>query len=128
MAKVSWTRRSINDLKLIHEFISLDSKFYADRFINKIVSRVEQLIEFPESGRIIPEKEENDLRELIEGNYRIFYKTQRGNSRYDNGISPFLFVKIIYSKKRVYPIFFITSPNSISVGGTPCFAICHSLG
>ena len=79
MAKVSWTRRSINDLKLIHEFISLDSKFYADRFINKIVSRVEQLIEFPESGRIIPEKEENDLRELIEGNYRIFYRVQRNN-------------------------------------------------
>ena len=69
MEKVSWTRRSINDLMLIHEFISLDSKFYADRFINKIVSRVEQLIEFPESGRIIPEKEEVDLRELIEGNY-----------------------------------------------------------
>ena len=79
MAKVRWTRRSINDLKLIHEFISLDSKFYADRFINKIVSRVEQLIEFPESGRIIPEKEENDLRELIEGNYRIFYRVQRNN-------------------------------------------------
>ena len=36
--------------------LSVDSKFYADRFINKIVSRVEQLIEFPESGRIIPEK------------------------------------------------------------------------
>ena len=79
MAKVSWTRRSINDLKLIHEFISLDSKFYADRFINKIVSRVDQLIEFPEYGRIIPEKEENDLRELIEGNYRIFYRMQRNN-------------------------------------------------
>ena len=86
MAKVSWTRRSINDLKLIHEFISLDSKFYADRFINKIVSGYpiakateEKLIEFPESGRIIPEKEENDLRELIEGNYRIFYRMQRNN-------------------------------------------------
>ena len=79
MAKISWTRRSINDLKLIHEFISLESKFYADRFINKIVSRVEQLIELPESGRIIPEKEENDLRELIEGNYRIFYRVQRNN-------------------------------------------------
>ncbi len=79
MAIVSWTRRSINDLKLIHEFISLDSKFYADRFINRIVSRIEQLIEFPESGRIIPEKEENDLRELIEGNYRIFYRVKRNN-------------------------------------------------
>jgi toxin ParE1/3/4 len=79
MAKINWTRRSIRDLHSIHEFISLDSKFYANRFINKIVIRVEQLIEFPESGRIIPEKEQADLRELIEGNYRIFYRIQKNN-------------------------------------------------
>jgi addiction module RelE/StbE family toxin len=79
MAKISWTRKSIRDLQSIHEFISLDSKFYANRFINKIVLRVEQLIEFPESGRIIPEKEQADLRELIEGNYRIFYRIQKNN-------------------------------------------------
>ena len=37
-----------------------------------LIQRVDQLIEFPESGRIVPEKKEPEIRELIEGNYRIF--------------------------------------------------------
>jgi toxin ParE1/3/4 len=77
MAKIDWTKSSLNDLKLIFEFIALDSHFYASRFVTKLVSRVEQLIDFPESGRIVPEKEDSSIRELIEGNYRIFYKLQK---------------------------------------------------
>lgn len=51
--------------------------FYAKRFIAKLINRVDQLIEFPESGRVVPEKNSPDIRELIEGNYRIFYRLQR---------------------------------------------------
>ncbi len=54
-----------------------DSMFYATRFISKLIARVEQLIEFPESGRIVPEKKDSEIRELIEGNYRIFYRLQK---------------------------------------------------
>ncbi len=79
MAKVRWTRKSLKDLRSIYDYISLDSKIYAIRFIDKIVSRIDQLIEFPESGRMVPEKEDPSIRELIEGNYRIFYKFQKGN-------------------------------------------------
>ncbi len=42
-----------------------------------LIQRVDQLIEFPESGRIVPEKKEPEIRELIEGNYRIFYRLQK---------------------------------------------------
>lgn len=69
----------MNDLRAINDYISLDSKLYAIRFINKLILRVDQLINFPESGRIVPEKEDSTIRELIEGNYRIFYKIQRHN-------------------------------------------------
>jgi len=31
----------------------------------------------PESGRIVPEKESPEIRELIEGNYRIFYRLRK---------------------------------------------------
>ena len=57
----------------------MDSRLYANRFTNKLVSRVDQLIEFPESGRIVPEKEDPVIRELIEGNYRIFDRILKGN-------------------------------------------------
>lgn len=53
MAQINWTKKSLKDLKAINDYISLDSKFYAARFISKIVERAEQLIEFPESGRIV---------------------------------------------------------------------------
>ena len=73
MAQISWTKKSLKDLRAINDYISLDSSFYAARFISKLISRVDQLIEFPESGRMVPEKNVHEIRELIEGNYRIFY-------------------------------------------------------
>ena len=70
MAQISWTKKSLKDLRAISEYISLDSAFYAARFISKLIQRVDQLIEFPE-------KKEPEIRELIEGNYRIFYRLQK---------------------------------------------------
>ncbi len=74
MVKLIWTEFALDDLKLIHEYISLDSKQYADRFIEKIIIRVDQLYNFPTSGRKVPEFNLESIRELIEGNYRIIYK------------------------------------------------------
>ena len=77
MAQISWTKKSLKDLRAINDYISLDSSFCAARFISKLISRVDQLIEFPESGRMGPEKNVPEIRELIEGNYRIFYRLQK---------------------------------------------------
>ena len=77
MAQISWTKKSLKDLRAIYDYITLDSFFYASRFISKLMQKVDQLIEFPESGRIVPEKRDPEIRELIEGNYRIFYRLQK---------------------------------------------------
>jgi addiction module RelE/StbE family toxin len=77
MAQISWTKKSLKDLRAINDYISLDSSFYSALFISKLISRVDQLIEFPESGRMVPEKNVHEIRELIEGNYRIFYRLQK---------------------------------------------------
>ncbi len=74
MVKVLWTELALTDLKSIHEYISKDSKSYADKFIDKIIGRVDQLEAFPKSGRKVPEFDSEIIRELIEGNYRIVYK------------------------------------------------------
>lgn len=79
MAQVSWTKKSLKDLKAINDFISLDSSFYAARFISKVIKRVDQLVDHPESGRVVPEKNNPEIRELIEGNYRIFYRFRKGD-------------------------------------------------
>ncbi|TDQ16338.1 plasmid stabilization system protein ParE [Algoriphagus boseongensis] len=73
MVEIFWSDLAVNDLKSIHSFIQVDSKFYADRQIQKIIKRVDQLVNFPDSGRIVPEFSISQIRELIEGNYRIVY-------------------------------------------------------
>ncbi len=74
MVKVIWTDFAIEDLKSIHDYIALDSKTYASKFIEKIIQRIDQLEKHPKSGRVVPEFNSETLRELIEGNYRIVYK------------------------------------------------------
>jgi addiction module RelE/StbE family toxin len=74
MVDVIWTEFAIENLHSIHEYISRDSKLHADRYIDKLIQRVEQLESFPKSGRVVPEFNLDIIRELIEGNYRIIYK------------------------------------------------------
>lgn len=66
MVKVIWSDLAISDLKSIHEYITNDSKFYADRFVSKLIARVDQLEKSPESGRIVPEFGRKAIKELIE--------------------------------------------------------------
>ena len=73
MVDIFWSDLAVNDLKSIHSYIKENSKFYADQHVQKLIKRVAQLENFPESGRIVPEFSISQIRELIEGNYRIVY-------------------------------------------------------
>lgn len=44
------------------------------RFVVEIVTRIEQLAEFPDSGRIVPEFGLESLHELIHPPFRIVYR------------------------------------------------------
>jgi addiction module RelE/StbE family toxin len=74
MAEIIWTPFALEDLQSIHDYIALDSPNYAIRYIDKLIDKTEILIDYPETGRIVPEFENEFIRELIEGNYRIIYK------------------------------------------------------
>ena len=77
MVKIIWTELAIEDLKNIHDYIAQESNVYANNMIDRLVSRVDQIEQFPESGRIVPEYGKKSLRELIQGSYRIVYKIHR---------------------------------------------------
>ena len=62
------------DLRSIKTFIAKDNPKAAVRMINKIRTSVKPLEEFPYSGRIIPETNNHQLREVIISNYRIMYQ------------------------------------------------------
>lgn len=79
MAKINWTDQAIIDLTNIADFIAKDSVKYARLTTKNIRERVRQLKSFPTSGRIVPETETPEIRELIFGNYRLIYKIFSSN-------------------------------------------------
>ena len=77
MAEVRWTPQAASDLEAIADFIAQDSPQYASLFVIDVFAAVERLGPFPESGRIVPEKGDPAIREIIFGNYRIVYRHRK---------------------------------------------------
>ena len=74
MAQVKWTRQAVDDLDGIAEFIALDSENYANLFVTHVRNAVARAGQFPASGRLVPEAQNESLREILLGNYRIIYR------------------------------------------------------
>ena len=75
MEEIIWSASASKDLVNIYQYIAFDSKLYANKWVDKIIDRISILPKHPNIGRIVPEKSNSRIRELIEGNYRIMYKT-----------------------------------------------------
>ncbi|VAX36440.1 hypothetical protein MNBD_UNCLBAC01-483 [hydrothermal vent metagenome] len=73
MIKIIWTEPAISDLEKIRSYIAQDSEVYAAALILELFQSVDQLEHFPQSGRIVPELNQEDTREVIVGNYRVIY-------------------------------------------------------
>ena len=71
--KVHWTKTAEGHLDAIFEYIALNSPEYAKHMIDRITRRSQQIAEYPLSGRMVPEYDFNQIREVIEGPYRIIY-------------------------------------------------------
>ena len=74
MTEVRWTEQAITNLAAIKAFISQDSPAYANAVVGRLFRAVGQLGEFPDSGRIVPERGEPEIRELVRPPYRIVYR------------------------------------------------------
>jgi toxin ParE1/3/4 len=72
--KIVWTRRARSDLQSIRDYIARDSAFYAARFIKRLSRSVRVLERSPEIGAVVTEFQAEGLREILFGNYRIFYR------------------------------------------------------
>lgn len=72
--KVVWTNTAVDHLVDIYEYIAKDSPRYALRMIDRITSRSKQLSRFPESGQVVSEYADLQVREIIEGPYRVIFR------------------------------------------------------
>ena len=66
-------------MNLIIDYIAQDSLEYAISFYAQISEKVEILIQFPKMGRIVPEFDDPNIRELILRNYRLIYRISGEN-------------------------------------------------
>ena len=72
--KLIWTDPSIADLRAIRDYIGRDSDYYAADLVEQLVLSVERLLRFPKLGRVVPEAQDENIRELVHQNYRIIYR------------------------------------------------------
>ena len=79
--KVVWTESATFQLQGIHDYIAETSPEYALRMIDRLTRRSIQIADFPFSGRMVPEYEQNELREVLEWPYRIIYSIDPAQSR-----------------------------------------------
>ena len=71
MIPLRWTEQAADDLAGIRDFIARDSPAYAQLIASRLYLSVSYLREFPDLGRIVPERGQSELRELIRLRYRI---------------------------------------------------------
>jgi len=74
--KIEWTRPAVVDLEGTRDYIKKDSDYYAIRFVERIIEAVESLERSQKKGRIVPESEEENIREILFYSYRIIYRVE----------------------------------------------------
>ena len=74
MVKVIWTDSAIKDLDDIGEYIAKDSIWYAEITVLELFESVDILENHPYAGVIVPEFEDEFIRQIIRGNYRVVYQ------------------------------------------------------
>jgi len=72
--KVHWTDTAESHLDSIYVYIAQDSPEYARRVVDRITRRSQQIGKFPSSGRRVPECNVDEIREIIEGSFRVIYR------------------------------------------------------
>jgi len=74
--KIFWSPLAVERLENIYNYISVDNKSAAQKVAERIFKKVETLAKNPERGRIVPETNREEIREIFEGEYRIIYRIE----------------------------------------------------
>jgi toxin ParE1/3/4 len=71
--RVVWTDLALRDLERIDDYIAEDSPIAAERWVQRLISTAETVAAAPLTGRVLPEKGRDDIREALLRHYRIVY-------------------------------------------------------
>ncbi|WP_133000578.1 type II toxin-antitoxin system RelE/ParE family toxin [Luteimonas arsenica] len=74
MAEIVWTEPALSDLEAIADYIALEDPVAASGLVRRVLERVEQLEDHPESGSRPPELGRSRYRHMVEPPCRVFYR------------------------------------------------------
>lgn len=74
--KIVWSPLAIDRVSEIAGYIAQENPTAAEKWVDTVFRKVEDLQDFPESGRVVPETENKAIREMIYGNYRLIYRLE----------------------------------------------------
>jgi plasmid stabilization system protein ParE len=72
--QIIWSEQARDDLQSIVLFIAQDNPMVAESFGYRLMSKMDVLAQFPQIGRVVPEENDETIREIILRPYRIIYK------------------------------------------------------
>jgi toxin ParE1/3/4 len=73
---VVWSPNALDDVDEIAAYIARDSPTYAAAVVEKILDITRNLQNFPLLGRVVPESNEEYIRERFVYSYRLIYQVQ----------------------------------------------------
>lgn len=94
MAVVRWSSQAGKDLEAISDHYGEVAPTYAERFEEQVFETTRRLEIFPRSGRVIPEAEDEQLREVMYREYRIMYHVDEADEQV-------LILTILHSSRQV---------------------------
>lgn len=79
---ITLAESAVRDLQVIRDwYIDQGAPDVGEKLLGEIIAQVERLVDFPESGRIVPEFEIPNLREVIFPPFRIVYRLDKNRAR-----------------------------------------------
>jgi toxin ParE1/3/4 len=73
---IVWSPLAVDRVSEIAAYIAQDKPSAAEQWVKTVFSKVEHLKSSPGIGRIVPEIENSQFKEIIYGNYRIIYRIE----------------------------------------------------
>lgn len=94
--KVIWTDEALEDVERIAEYIEKDSHCYTSSVVTNIIDIARNLAVFPFSGRVLPEEDDENVREHFAYSYRVIYEI----------IDSYVYVlAVVHGSRLLYPRF-----------------------
>jgi len=72
--KIIWSPLAVERMTEITDYISRDNPMIAQKWAKAVFDKIENIQEFPLMGRVVPEANRKEIRELLFKNYRIIYR------------------------------------------------------